>query len=401
MQFNFDQVPLRRHTHSIKWDFHNDDDRLTPRPVDEDVAAGPALLPLGLSDMEFPAPPAVLDVLRAAVEHGVFGYTRPDDGYYQAICNWMAQRHGWQVEPGWILPTTGTMQTVNLAVQTLTAPGDGIIIQPPLFGPIGHAIANNGRRIVKNPLQLQAGHYSMDFADLAAKASEPGCRMLILCHPHNPVGRVWRPEEIRQVGEICRQHDLILVTDEIHGELCYSWAHFRPVGAIEPGLNDRLVVCTGPSKAFNLPGLRSSLAIIPSATLRERFLLGLRNLNELFGFNKMGMLALQAAYESGGPWLDALQDYLEANYLFLRDYLARQLPQIRLTPAEGLYLVWLDCRGLGLSDDALGRLLLAEARVVLEPGAHYGPEGSGFVRLNLACPRAMLAEALERIASAL
>ena len=401
MQFNFDQVPSRRHTNSIKWDFHNEDDQLSPRPEAEALLGDNAILPLGLSDMDFPAPPAVLNALRKAVDHGIFGYTRPDESYYNAIRGWLAQRHSWEVEADWILTTTGTMQSVILAIQTLTAPGDGIIIQPPLFGPIGHAIVNNGRILVKNPLRQNDGRYTMDFADLETKAADPANKMLILCHPHNPVGRVWTVAEVQQLGTICRRHDLILVTDEIHGELCYSWADYRPVSALAPELNDRLVVCTGPSKAFNLPGLRISLAIIPSTALRERFTVGLRDLNELFGFNRLGMLALQAAYEDGGPWLDALRAYLEANYLYLRDFLERELPQIRLTPAEGLYLAWLDCRPLGLSDAVLQQLLTDSARVVLEPGTHYGPEGNGFVRLNLACPRALLAQALARIRRAL
>ena len=400
MLFEFDQVPSRRHTRSIKWDFETVDGQLVPRPVG-DKAPHETLIPLGLSDMDFRSPAVIQDALQKIITHGNYGYTRPDAAYYQAICSWMRRRHDWSIDAEWVLTTTGTMQSVILAIQTLTEPGHGIIIQPPLFGPIGQAVTNNGRQLVQNPLIYQDGRYKIDFTDLARKAAEPDCQMLIICHPHNPVGRVWTRAEIGQIGQICREHELILVTDEVHGELCYSWSQFEPVGAIDAAINERLVVCTGPSKAFNLPGLRTSLAIIPDPALRSRFVMGQRNLNELFGYNMIGITAIQAAYEGGEPWLNALMDYIESNYRLLEGFVGENLPGIQLVAAEGLYLAWLDCRALALDDAGLKQLFLQEAKVALEWGPNFGQEGSGFARLNLACPQTTLQQGLNRMQEAL
>jgi cystathionine beta-lyase len=397
MQPDFDQITPRRNTRSIKWDYVEDDGVLYPLREKRDPLDPEALLPLSLSDMDFPGPSTIQEALTARVRHGIFGYTALDDSYYEAIINWMARRHGWAVERDWIITTNGVMQAINLVIQTLTQPGDGIIVQPPVFAPITQAVTNNGRIACPNRLRYESGRYEIDFQDLEARAASPECRMMILCHPHNPVGRIWLPEELRRMAEICARHDLILVSDEIHGELSYSWATFTPLGTVEPTLNKRLIVCTGPSKAFNLPGLRTSLTIVPDADLRRQLLIGLRNLNETFGVNTLGTLALQVAYESGEPWLTDLLAYLEANYVFLRDYLEEKLPELKLVPAEGLYLAWIDCRALGLDEAELQKLILEEARVVLEWGSHFGSEGNGFVRINLACPRIILRTALRRI----
>jgi cystathionine beta-lyase len=332
------------------------------------------------------------------VGHGIFGYTAVDDDYYRAIVNWLARRHDWAVEVDWIVTTNGVMQAINLAVQALTQPGDQIIVQPPVFDPIVRAVSNNGRVVSLNRLLYDSGRYTIDFADLEARAAAPECRMLILCHPHNPVGRIWSPdEELARIAAICHRHDLIVISDEIHGDLSYSWATFSPFGAAVPQVNSRLIACTGPSKSFNLPGLRTALTIVPDAQLRRQLLISLRNLNEDFGVNVLGTLALQTAYESGEAWLDDLLLYLEDNYLYLRDFLAAELPQLKVVPAEGLYLAWIDCRSLDLSEAGLKKVFFEDARVLLEWGSHFGPEGEGFVRLNLACPRPILEMALERI----
>jgi len=400
MTFDFDQPPARRHTGSIKWDFLERDGVLLPRPTDENPLLDGSVLPLHLSDMDFQAPPAVLDALRSVIDHGILGYTRPGPEYFAAITDWMATAQRWNVAPDWIVPTMGTMGSVNLAIQTFTDPGDGIIVQPPVFGPIIGSVADNGRRVVRNPLRLTAERYEMDLDDLRAKASDPANRMLILCSPHNPVGRVWTSEELLAVSDICREHDLIVVADEVHGELHYSWGEFVPIGTVDPSLDARLVVCAGPSKTFNMPGMRTSLAIIPEPALRSRFVTALDNLDETFSVSVVAAAATRAAYESGGPWLAAVRSYIEGNYVVLRDELADRLPEIRLVPAEGLYLAWLDCRGLGLDDREIERFFLEEAKVELEWGVRFGREGSGFVRLNLACPRSTLEQAIERIVSA-
>jgi cystathionine beta-lyase len=347
--------------------------------------------------MDFAAPPSVQEALMAQVRHGVFGYTTVDDDYYQAIVDWMARRQGWAVEPEWIVTTSGVMQAINLAVQTLTRPGDRIIVQPPVFDPISRAVSNNGRVVSPNRLMYADDRYAIDFDDLEARAAAADSRMLILCHPHNPVGRIWSSDELGRIFTICDRHDLIIVSDEIHGDLSYSWAKFSPLGAAVPDIKRRLITCTGPSKAFNLPGLRTAVTIVPDVQLRRRLMVGLRNLNEDFGVSTLGTLALQTAYESGEPWLEDLLAYLEDNYLYLRDFLATHLPRLRLVPAEGLYLAWIDCRALGLDETGLKTAFFEEARVLPEWGSHFGQEGHGFVRLNLACPRSILARALERI----
>lgn len=401
MSADFNQITPRTNTRSIKWDHIEESGQLQPRPANLDPLDPEALLPLGLSDMDFPTPQTVRDALVARVQHGIFGYTAVDDSYYQAIIDWMARRHDWQIEAEWIITNSGVMQAINLIIQMVTSAGDGIIIQPPLFGPIADAISNNGRLIRPNPLLFEDGRYQIDFAGLEAIAAGPESKMLILCHPHNPVGRIWHADELQRIAQICLTHDLILISDEIHGEMSYSWSRFQPIGSVAPALNDRLFVCTGPSKTFNLPGMRTSITIVPDAALRQQLLTGMRNLNELFGVNTLGTLALQTAYETGEPWLGQLLAYLEGNYRYLQRYLERELPLLRLVPAEGLYLAWIDCRALGLDEAGLKKLFSDQAKVSLEAGSHFGREGAGFVRLNLACPRIILQTALQRIEHAL
>jgi cystathionine beta-lyase len=394
---DFDQITPRFNTRSIKWDTIEESGQLHPRLDARDPLDPEVLLPLWLSDMDFPTPQPVRDALIARVQHGIFGYTTLDESYYEAIIDWMARRHGWSIERDWIITSNGVMQSINLIIQTLTRAGDGIIIQPPVFGPIAHAVSNNGRLIRPNPLRYHNGRYHIDFTGLEAIAAEPGSKMLILCHPHNPVGRVWQPDELQRIAHICAEHNLIIISDEIHGELSYSWSSFHPIGSVDPALNERLLVCTGPSKAFNLPGMRTSLTIVPDAALRQQLFTSLRNLNELFGVNTLGTLALQTAYESGEPWLTQLLAYLEENYLYLQTYLEQELPLLRLVPAEGLYLAWIDCRALNLDEAGLKQLFFDQAKVYPEWGTHFGPEGEGFIRLNLACPRLILHTALQRI----
>ena len=239
----------------------------------------------------------------------------------------------------------------------------------------------------------------MDFDDLEKKAADPRTKMIILCNPHNPVGRVWSRQELTRLGEICEKHDLLVVSDEIHCDLVYSWANFTTMGSVDDRLLDRLIVCNSPSKSFNLPALKTATTIIPNPVLREGFGTILRNLEQLFSTNVFGTLALQTAYEQGAPWLGQLRKYLEANYLFLDSYITEHIPDLRLQQAEGLYLVWIDCRNLGLDEEELKRLFVDQAKVLPVQGSTYGVEGEGFIRLNIACPRVVLEEALRRIAS--
>ncbi|MER2598297.1 MAG: MalY/PatB family protein [Caldilineales bacterium] len=393
---NFDQEINRAGTHAIKWEMVKRGERF--EPVDFD-APGPRLLPLWVADMDFRCPQPVIDALTARAQHGIYGYTWPDDSYRQAVVDWLARRQGWQIERDWIVTTPGVVPALNLLMQTFVQPGQRVIVQPPVYYPFYSAISNNGADLVRNPLLLQDGRYQMDFIGLAELVRDPATVMLVLCSPHNPVGRVWQPDELRHLGELCAAHDVLVVADEIHGDLIYPGCTFTPYATLGAELAQRAVICTAPSKTFNLAGLATSNLIIPNAELRGRFQRTLTNLG-LHGSNLFGVTALIAAYSQGEPWLDAVMAYIADNYRFLRTYIAAHLPQIRVIEPEGTYLVWLDCRGLGLDAAALEHLMLDQARVFLDEGYIFGPEGTGFERINIACPRSILAEALARISEA-
>jgi len=402
----FDVVHNRRGTNSIKWDFFYQDG--IPHEVDHkaqvvheaDNRLETTPLPMSLSDMEFQTSPKIIEALEKRVKHGIFGYTKPTKSYYQSISNWMSNHYGWQIEENWVIKTAGVMPAVNMAIQAYTEPGDKIIIQTPVFHPFGQSIENNNRIVLRNSLLLENKKYVMDFDDLEQKASDPKTKMIIFCSPHNPVGRVWTRAELTRLGEICLKHEVLIVSDEIHCDLIYSWAEFTSFAIIDDRLNEQLIVCNSPSKSFNLPGLKTASTIISNPELREKFNKILLDLNELFSVNTLGTLALETAYEQGEPWLEQLKEYLEGNYLYLKDYINNSIPGLRLQEAEGLYLVWVDCSGLGLNDEELRSLFINEAKVYPEQGSTYGLEGEGFVRLNIACPRSMLKEALMRIENA-
>lgn len=397
----FDQVLQRLGTDSIKWDkaalaLGSSADGGSP-----DQSGSNLLLPLSLADMDFQTAPVVVAALEARIRHGVFGYTFAGDAYFEAITRWLQRRHAWQVDRDWIVPGTGAVPAINLAIQMLTEPGDAVIVQPPVFHPFAQSVANNGRRVVLNPLRQEAGRYDFDLDDLQRKAQDSRARMLILCSPHNPVGRVWSVSELRELVRVCDAHDMLIVCDEVHCDLTYPWSRFTTLAAAAPECLARLIHCHGPSKTFNLVGLKASTTIIPNPTLRERFVLGLRNLNELFGVGTLATHALRAAYDEGEDWLAQLMSYLEGNMLTLRDYLQVELPQWRMTVPDATYLAWIDCREMGVASSVLKRHLAEHARVVLEDGAMYGAGGDGFLRLNVACPRVTLESALNRIRDAL
>jgi cystathionine beta-lyase len=396
MIYNFDQEIDRRGTHSAKWGVIKQDGRFTPLEDAPQFREGKRLLPMWVADMDFQAPQPVIDALTERAQHGIFGYGWPGASYRQAVVDWMARRHGWPVQPEWIVPTPGVVPALNMLVHTFVAPGQRVIVQPPVYYPFYTAIANNGAELARNPLLLANGRYSMDFAGLAALARDPDAVMLILSSPHNPVGRVWTPDELRRLGEICLEHDVLVVADEIHGDLLYPGRRFTPFATLGDAFAQNTIACTAPSKTFNLAGLATSNIIIPNPELRVRFERTL-NSNGLHGVNTFGMVALEAAYAHGEQWLAQVMDYIAGNFQYLREYVAQHLPQIEVIEPEGTYLVWLDCRRLGLDKAALERLMLDEARVFLDEGYIFGPEGEGFERINIACPRSILAEALERI----
>ncbi len=399
MIYNFDQEIDRRGSNSAKWGVVPQNGRFVPLEAAPQFLEGERLLPMWVADMDFLVPQPVIDALVQRAQHGIFGYNGAGLSYRQAVVDWMARRHGWAVDADWIVATPGVVPALYLLVRTFVAPGQRVIIQPPVYHPFFTAASNNEVEAAHNPLLLADGRYEMDFAGLEALARQPDTAMLILCSPHNPVGRVWMPEELRRLGEICLEHGVLVVADEIHGDLIYPGHRFTSFGTLGEALAQNAIVCTAPSKTFNLAGLAASNIIIPNPELRLRFE---RTLNStgLHGVNTFGMVALEAAYTHGEEWLTQVMDYIAGNLRYLRDFVAEHLPQIEVIEPEGTYLVWLDCRGLGLGKAELERLMLDEAHVFMNEGYIFGREGEGFERINIACPRSILAEALQRIKAA-
>ncbi|MFZ4858298.1 MAG: MalY/PatB family protein [Desulfuromonadaceae bacterium] len=386
-QLDFDRITERRNSGSAKWD---DADALFGA---EDV------LPMWVADMDFTAPQPVLDALHERIDHGVFGYPGSRrDAMNASVTGWLARRHGWNVEPEWLATTSGVVSGIHLAVQSFTEPGDEVIIQTPVYHPFFDCIRNHGRILVENPLVLADGRYRFDLGDLEKKARS--AKLLILCSPHNPVGRVWTRVELEAVAAIVKRHDLLVVSDEIHGDLLFPPHRLIPFGTLSNISPEKVVTFVAPSKTFNLAGLAASIAIIPDPVLRRRFVDNQKTLG-VGKSNFLGLVALEAAYRLGEPWLESLLLYLEGNARHLVEYARNKWPQIDVDVPEGTYLAWLDCRRLGLTEEELHRLFFEFARVGLNRGSQFGSQGRGFMRLNFATPRATLNEGLERITRAL
>ncbi len=396
MKYDFDREINRKGTNSVKWEFIKHGGSLLFREEPDDSSSGTRLLPMWVADMDFPCPEPVVEALVARAQHRLFGYTSPTDSYYNAIVNWMKKRHGWEIEPEWISTTPGVVPALNMLVKTYTSPGDKVLIQTPVYYPFNKAVKNSDGILVTNPLIYENGRYSMDFADLEEKTKDPQVKMAILCSPHNPVGRVWTRDELLRFGEICLNNNVLVVSDEIHGDLILEGHVFTPFAGISEAFAQSSITCNAPSKTFNLAGLKTSNIIISDEQLRARFKKTLER-TALGGVGAFGVVALEAAYNHGEEWLSQVLDYIMGNYRYLEKYIAEHLPQIKVVPLEGTYLVWLDCRSLGLGKLELEQLMLEEAKVYLDEGYIFGTEGEGFERVNLACPRSVLAEALERI----
>ena len=358
------------------------------------------LLPLWVADMDFPAPPAVKEALEKCVNFGIFGYSTPDDSYADAVTGWYTRRHGWTPRAEWLVKTPGVCVALAMAVRALTKEGDGVLIQPPVYYPFANTIKNNRRALVESPLVYKDGRYSIDFADFEAKAADEKVKVFILCNPHNPVCRVWTQEELQKLGDICHRHGVFVVSDEIHGDITLTGHAYTPYLRANPALEDEAIVCTAPSKSFNLAGLQASNIFIPNADVRAAFEqeidaagLGLLNLT--------GLVACKAAYTGGEEWLDACLAYMRGNLDYLRDYLAKNIPAIRLVEPEGTYFAWLDCSALGFeSADALDAFITDRAKLWLDAGQMFGGDAGQFQRVVLACRRELLAEALERLKAA-
>ena len=379
MPVDFDTVPNRRGTNCFKYDF-----------APEDV------LPLWVADMDFPTAPAVLERLHALAEHGIFGYTGVKDAYFSAVHNWYAQRFGWETQRSWLVTTPGVVFAIAIAIRAFTQKGDAILIQQPVYYPFANKVTENDRQLVVNPLVLKNGRYEMDFADMERKIVDYHVKMLLLCSPHNPVGRVWTKEELLRVGEICQKHGVLVVSDEIHADFTYAGHTHRVFASVKSEFADFTITCTAPSKTFNLAGLQNSNIFIPNRQLRHAYKKELSACG-CGGTNCMGMAACQAAYEAGADWLEQLKQYLAGNLAYIRQFLREKLPDIALIEPEGTYLVWLDLRKLGLTEQQQRQLIVQDAKLWLDTGTLFGQGGEGFERINIACPRTTIEQAMQRL----
>ena len=358
------------------------------------------LLPLWVADMDFPAPPEVVEALQKRVAHGIYGYGDfTNEAYFAPLQRWYSERFSWKPQREWLVETPGVVFAVYNAVRALTGENDAVLIQEPVYYPFARAIRENGRRIAVSPLVFEGGRYRIDYDDFERTIEEEGVKAFILCSPHNPVGRVWTRDELTRMGEICLRQGVKVIADEIHADFVRPGHTHTVFASISPAFADMTVTCTAPSKTFNLAGLQASNIFISNEALREAFK---REVGKTGygGPNILGITACQAAYEHGADWLAQLKDYLEGNIALVRDYLAAHIPQVKLVEPEGTYLLWLDCRGLGMAPKALDDFIYCKAGLWFDDGAMFGKGGEGFQRLNAACPRATLEEALKRLADA-
>ena len=383
-KINFNIVVNRKNTNCLKYDF------AVRRGRPENV------LPLWVADMDFKVAPEITQEIEKRVAHGIFGYSEVKEEYFEAVSAWMEQKHGWHVKEDWLVKTPGVVFALAMAVQAFTEPGDAVIIQQPVYYPFSEVIADNGRRIVDNTLELKEdGKYHINFEDFEQKVKENHVKLFLLCSPHNPVGRVWTKEELKKIAAICRKYDVIVVSDEIHEDFVFNGKH-QVFADLSEDAENRTITCTAPSKTFNLAGLQVSNIWIANPKLREKFKkqIAAAGYSQL---NTLGLTACEAAYRYGGEWHAELLGYLKSNLNFLREFLQTRLPEVKLIEPEGTYLVWLDFGSLGLTEEQREELLTKKAGIWLDSGAIFGAAGEGFERINIACPRSILKDALERI----
>uniref|UniRef100_UPI003FEF8C9F MalY/PatB family protein n=1 Tax=Candidatus Limisoma sp. TaxID=3076476 RepID=UPI003FEF8C9F len=378
MKYDFDKTIDRRATNSYKWD-----------------SAPEGVLPMWVADMDFRTAPAIIDALQKRVAHGIFGYTRVPDAYYDAVTSWFSRRHGWDIDREWIIYTSGVVPAVSAVIKALTVPGDKVIVQTPVYNCFFSSIRNNGCEIVSNPLRRTADTYEMDFDALERCAADPRTKVMLLCNPHNPAGRVWTPDELTRLGNICLRNGVTVVADEIHCELVYQGFKYTPFASLSDAFLHRSVTCVSPSKAFNIAGLQIANIVAFDNDLRSRIDKAI-NINEVCDVNPFGVAATIAAYNEGEEWLNQLVDYMHGNYEAMAEFCRRELAEFPITRLEGTYLVWMDCSSLGMPSDALEHALLDDARLWLNAGTMYGAEGEGYMRWNIACPRSVMLDGLNR-----
>ncbi|NMO95197.1 MalY/PatB family protein [Paenibacillus lemnae] len=386
---NFELSIDRKRTSSLKWDH-------VPAIFGVEDA-----LPMWVADMDFAAPPAVIEAMHKRLEHGVFGYTLLSPGYREAVASWMQHRHQWDIQQEWIQFCPGVVPALSLIVEAFTEPGDGVVIQTPVYPPFYRVIKDHGRELVENVLKLDdEGNYTIDFEDLEASLSSERTKMIILCSPHNPVGRVWTREELGRLADMCQRHDVLVVSDEIHADLVFEPNTHIPFASLSDDAKQRSLICTAPSKTFNIAGLNTANLIIPNDSMRRTFAKTLEKY-ALGSITPIGAAATEAAYREGADWLDGLLTFIRGNMEYVRDYAAEHLPEIKVHLPEATYLLWLDFRGLGMDDKELTQFLVKEAKLGMNNGASFGTTGNGFMRMNVACTSATLQDAMSRLNQAI
>ncbi|WP_099189064.1 MalY/PatB family protein [Tepidibacter mesophilus] len=387
MKYDFDCIVDRSNNFSAKWS-----------EMDKKYGSND-LLPMWVADMDFKTAPCIVDAIRERLDQGIYGYTTRPDSYNESIVNWVKKRHNWDIKSEWLIYSPGVIPSISLLIQQLTNEGDKIIIQQPVYSPFANVVKDNNRELVVNPLkQDESGRYIMDYEDLESKIDE-NVKLFILCNPHNPVGRVWEKEELIKLGEICLKNNIKVISDEIHSDIIFKGYRHIPFASISDEFAKNSITCIAPTKTFNIAGLQTSVVVLPNEDDYKMLDKAFTTI-DIKRNNCFSLVANEAAYNHGEEWLEELLEYLEGNIDFLIDYIKTNIPQIKVVKPEGTYLVWLDFSDLGLDDNDLSNLIKEKAKVALNGGLAFGPEGKGYQRINLACPRSMVKESLERIKSA-
>ena len=379
MKYDFDKITQRCGTNSYKWDSTDDKE----------------VLPMWVADMDFPTAPCIINALEKRVEHGIFGYTRVPEEYYDAVISWFSRRHHWKPRREWFIYTSGVVPALSAVIKALTNVGDKVLTLTPVYNCFFSSIRNNGCELDSCALRYEDNTFSIDYEDLERRAADPKTTLMLLCNPHNPSGRVWTREELRRIGDICIKNNVVVVADEIHCELVHPGFTYTPFASVSEEFQKHSVTCVAPSKAFNIAGLQIANIIVENDEWRQRIDKAI-NINEVCDVNPFGVIATIAAYNEGEEWLNQLLQYIHGNYLLFKDYCEEHLPQLPVAPLEGTYLAWMDCRSLGIPSEELEEELMKEAKLWLNAGSMYGKEGEGFMRWNLACPQQLVKEGLER-----
>lgn len=384
---NFDETIDRKNTRSLKWDGM------------EKLFGKEDLLPMWVADMDFRPPQEVIDALRDRVDHGIFGYTIVTDSLAEAICEWTKTRHDWNVNPEWLLYSPGVIPSVHTAIQAFTEPGDKILIQSPVYTPFFNMIKSNSREVANSPLVLKNGRYEVDFEDFERKLGS-GVKMFLLSSPHNPAGRVWEKDVLLKMAELCKKYNVLIASDEIHADLVAGPYQHVPVASLDESFADITITFMAPTKTFNLAGVQASFMVVPNKSIRTK----LQAVQASDGFsmlNTFGAIAMEAAYRHGNAWLDEALKYIRSNIEYVKEEISTHLPELEVIDPEGTYLIWIDCRKLGLSDAELKKRLLEKGKLALNFGNAYGPGGEGFVRMNVACPKSTVIEGMKRLRASL